>query len=85
MKETDLLKDIIYDKIKKNKITVSISEKNVDIDRIVESTCYKALNEIKSILENDSLTDEECFLKIEEIIRVFERLGSNCGNRHDFS
>lgn len=81
----DLFKDVIYDKIKKDEITVIISGKNADIDRIVESTCYKALNEIKSILENDSLTDEECFLKIEEIIRVFERLGSNCGNRHDFS
>lgn len=81
----DLFKDVIYDKIKKDEITVIISGKNADIDRIVESTCYKALNEIKSILENDSLTDEECFLKIEEIIRVFEQLGSNGGNRHDFS
>ena len=81
----DLFMDVIYDKIKKDEITVIILGYNADIDRIVESTCYKVLNEIKSILENDSLTDEECFLKIEEIIRVFERLGSNCGNRHDFS
>lgn len=81
----DLLKDIIYDKIEKNEITVTIVGKNTDIDKIVESTCYKALNEIKSIIENDSLSDEECFLKIEEIIRVFERLECNCGYRHDFS
>ena len=81
----DLLKDIIYNKIEEDEITVTVSGKNTDIDKLVESTCYKALNEIKSIIENDSLSDEECFLKIEEIIRVFERLGSNCGNRHDFS
>ncbi|MGN0450440.1 MAG: hypothetical protein ACI4G0_08825 [Ruminococcus sp.] len=81
----DLLKDIIYNKIEEDKITVTVSGKNTDIDKLVESTCYKALNEIKSIIENDSLSDEECFLKIEEIIRVFERLGSNCGYRHDFS
>lgn len=80
-----LLKDIIYNKIEKNEITVTVSGKNTDIDKIVESTCYKALNEIKSIIENDSLSDEECFLKIEEIVRVFEHFGSNCGNRHDFS
>ena len=40
----DLFKDVIYDKIKKDEITVIISGKNADIDRIVESTCYKALN-----------------------------------------
>lgn len=81
----DLLKDIIYDKIERDEIIVTIAGKNTDIDKIVEGTCYKALNEIKYIIENDSLPDEECFLKIEEIIRVFERLGSNCGYRHDFS
>lgn len=57
----DLLKDIIYNKIEKDEITVTVSGKNADIDKIVESTCYKALNEIKSIIENDSLSDEECF------------------------
>lgn len=81
----ELLKDIIYDKIEKDEINVIILGKNTDIYKLLESTCYKALNDIKTILENDSLSDEECFLKIEEIIRVFERLGSNCGNRHDFS
>ena len=81
----ELLKDIIYDKIEKDEINVIILGKNTDIYKLLESTCYKALNDIKTILENDSLSDEECFLKIEEIIKVFERLGSNCGNRHDFS
>lgn len=59
----DLLKDIIYNKIEKDEITVTVSGKNADIDKIVESTCYKALNEIKSIIENDSLSDEECFFE----------------------
>lgn len=42
----DLLKDIIYNKIEEDEIIVTISGKNTDIDKIVESTCYKTLNEI---------------------------------------
>ena len=35
-------------------------------------------------LEDDSLEDSECFYRIEEIVCVFEGLGSDCGSRHDF-
>ena len=43
-----------------------------------------ALLQIQHILKDESLNDQECFYKIEEIVRVFERLGSGCGSRHDF-
>ena len=42
------------------------------------------LTKIKEILEDRTLQDAECFSQIEEIIYVFENLGSNCGSRHDF-
>ncbi|MEE1055782.1 MAG: hypothetical protein UH239_00850 [Acutalibacteraceae bacterium] len=45
---------------------------------------YKALQKIKTIIEDDSLEDKECFMKIEEIVCLFEALGSDGGNRHDF-
>ena len=51
---------------------------------LVESQSYIALNKIKAIIQDDSLTDAECFYKIEEIVCVIESLGSNGGNRHDF-
>jgi len=51
---------------------------------IVEGECYRALVRIKDILEDDSLQDPDCFLKIEEIVSVIESLGSSAGNRHDF-
>ncbi len=54
------------------------------VTEIVELECYKALKEIKDVIEDDLLDDEECFMKIEEIVRVFESIGSNGGNRHDF-
>ena len=50
----------------------------------VHDTAYQALIQIKLILEDDQLDDPECFWRIEQIVRVFEELGSNAGNRHDF-
>ncbi len=51
---------------------------------MVELRSYQALQKIKEILEDDTLSDKECFWKIEEIVTVFERMGSGAGNRHDF-
>ena len=51
---------------------------------LVELKCYEALRKIKEILEDDTLSDKECFLKIEEIVCILEELGSDAGKRHDF-
>lgn len=56
----------------------------LDAKNWVEMESFHALVKIKSILEDDSLRDDECFQKIEEIVCVFEDLGSGCGSRHDF-
>ena len=50
----------------------------------LDSECYNALEKIKRIVEDDSLDDPECFMKIEEIVRTLEALGSSGGSRHDF-
>ena len=39
---------------------------------------------IKEIIEDDTLDDPECFMKIEEIVCVLEEVGSSGGIRHDF-
>jgi len=51
---------------------------------IIEGQCYKALQQIKAIIEDDRLDDTECFMCIEQIIRALEDLGSGGGFRHDF-
>lgn len=63
---------------------IDIRQYQLEADHWVEMECFHALAKIKSILEDDSLRDEECFEQIEEIICIFEDLGSGCGNRHDF-
>ena len=51
---------------------------------LIELNCYQTLKKIKAIIEDDSLDDSECFMRIEKIIRIFEEMGSDGGNRHDF-
>ena len=50
-----------------------------DVQKLLETDCYRALKKIKDIIEDETLDDETCFLKIEEIICAFEALGSDGG------
>lgn len=68
----------LYDEIVLAKIMGVMS------DSVVEMQCFRAIQKIKAVLEDDSLEDPECFQKIEEIICVLEGLGTKCGHRHDF-
>ena len=56
----------------------------VSAANLVEMKAYQALEKIKMIIEDESLDDAECFMKIEEIVCLLEDLGSNGGVRHDF-
>lgn len=81
----ELYQEILCHVLSNETIQVSFPQlQNTDISKIVELECYQALRRIKTILEDDSLTDRECFQQIEEIVCAFEALGSSCGSRHDF-
>lgn len=54
------------------------------LNDLIEMKCYQALKKIKAIIDDDSLDDKECFMRIEEVICVLEELGSGGGTRHDF-
>lgn len=51
------------------------------VDQIVELRCYKALKEIKAVMDDDSLETEEYFTKIDQILNFLE--DSDDGIRHD--
>lgn len=80
----DLYKEILVSVLANENIHVTFPNLQIDTEKIVESTCYQALCKIKLILEDDSLDDEQCFMKIEEILCILEDIGSNGGIRHDF-
>ena len=79
----ELWQEIIAHELRKNSQNESAMPE-IYINEMLNNKCYQALKEIKDIIENDDLNDAECFDKIEEIVCVFERLGSGCGCRHDF-
>ena len=53
------------------------------LKEIVESRCYKVLLQIKQIIKDERLLDQDCFMKIEKIICALEENNVFC-NRHDF-
>lgn len=51
---------------------------------IIELQCYQTLQKIQQIIQDNRIDDEECFIRIEEIVCALEDIGINCGSRHNF-
>jgi len=82
--EMDLFIEMLVKALEYGRIEVRFPDLILDPAELVEMRSYIALCKIKSIIEDDSLDDPECFKKIEEIIQLLEFLGSGGGVRHDF-
>ena len=80
----DLYKEILAYALTKGEIRVTLPTQYSDLSKALESESYQALQKIKSIIHDDSLSDQECFMKIEAIICELEEIGSSGGSRHDF-
>lgn len=80
----ELYKEILAHALNHGEVRIVFPRQEQDISNIIEGTCYQALKRIKAVLEDDLLDDQECFQKIEEIVCIFEEIGSSGGNRHDF-
>ncbi len=80
----ELYKEILSQILSRNEIQVVIPQLEIDMRSLFELECYRALNNIKNILEDDGNSDAECLMKIEEILYIFDNLGSNIDIRHDF-
>ena len=80
----DLYKEILAQALTYGEVKISFPEGNCDLAKLVESESYQALQKIKAVIQDESLTDSECFMKIEEIVNVLESVGSSGGFRHDF-
>lgn len=65
-------------------VYVSFPDQEIDLTKITTDLCYQAIQEIQCILKDDSLSDPECFAKIEAIIDTLEDRGIDCTPRHDF-
>lgn len=78
----ELYKEILIHVLSEERVHDSFPNLKFDPAEITEGQCYKALK--KAIIDDDSLEDAECFMKIEEIVCALEEIGSNGGRCHDF-
>jgi len=80
MYSMELIKEILIKHLQESlQANISI-DMGADLEKAIQSTSVIALNQIKMILDDDTLSD---FMCIEHIIQVFERIGSGIDNRHD--
>lgn len=77
----DFLKEIIISALYNNRINLSVDFGDVDIANILTIESAKTLKKIHNELCDDTLDDFQC---IENIIHLYENMGINCKNRHDF-
>ena len=63
----DLLKEIILEGLKSEKIELSFP--HVDFEKIVHDKSYAMLLQIKEILENDRLSHFDCVERIENLFK----------------
>jgi len=80
----ELYKEILIHLLAQENVQISFPNINKSPTEIIELTSYHTLRRIKEILEDDTLDDSACFIKIEQIVNAFESIGSSGGNRHDF-
>ena len=80
----NLYQEILSRVLENETMEVTFPNLQIDAVEIVRLKCYQALAEIQAILKDESLKDSEGCMKIEEILCIFEGLGMDCGNRHDF-
>lgn len=80
----ELAAELLAKLLERRQISVTFPGFNLTAPDLLEASSYQALCQIREILCDDQLSDPECFEKIERIVCLFEHLGSDCGNRHDF-
>ncbi len=80
----ELYKEILIKVLEKEEAEIYFPNLKLSAEEIVENVSYRTLKKIKEIIQDDSLTDEQCFTQIEEVICVLEKIGSDGGSRHDF-
>ena len=80
----NLYKELLIHILSNPTVQVEFPHVSLNISEIIEGECYQILQEIKSIIDNEQLEDDECFLRIEYIMQSMENRGISFSNRHDF-
>lgn len=79
-----LEKELLLHLLQNEEIQITFPNLSLDMTQLLENKCFLALRHIREIIRDDTLSDKDCFDKIERIISVFEELGIDTAGRHDF-
>ena len=79
----NLYEQIICNILSREPAQIYFPQLRLDFTKLVQNSCCLAVMHIKEIIDDPTLDDPQCYRKIEEIIRVYEQLGSDGGFRHD--
>lgn len=72
--ERELLLETVYDERRLS---------DAELKSLLKERSVRTLGKIRRVLDEDT-TDEDCFSKIEAIVKVYEAIGADGGARHDF-
>ena len=72
--ERELLLETVYDERRLS---------DAELKSLLKERSVRTLGKIRRVLDEDT-TDEDCFSKIEAIVKAYETLGADGGARHDF-
>lgn len=50
----------------------------------MDSAACRALEDLRRVLDDGRLDDPSCVRRFEKIVKIYEKIGSNGGSRHDF-
>ena len=78
----ELWRELIISGLQNEDVEYDTINDKILID-IIENKSYSILLQIKQTLDDETLKDEDCFIMIEEILKVLEENNVFC-ERHDF-
>lgn len=84
LSDMDVYQDILVRLFQRSDLHLTISGLSGGLPELTEMRCFQAIQRIRAILNDESLSDEECFMHVEEIVNTLEDLGTDGGSRHDF-
>ena len=80
----ELYHEIVVEILSHQRAEIIFPDLDTDLEKLAEPTCYQVLKQIRAIVRDDSLSDPQCFAKVEAIICALERAGFHGGSRHDW-
>ena len=72
--ERELLLETVYDERRLS---------DAELKSLLKDRSVRTLGKIRRILDEDT-ADEDCFSRIETIVKVYEAIGADGGARHNF-